>query len=80
MLITSFPGVCLSYSRNPRRGYFLRFICRLETWKVRQERMKMLPPHDGIPGPGTARVIEAGKQAHGIWIPRPGDDEIQLDE
>ena len=45
----------------------------LEVWKVRQERLLMLPPFDGVPGPGTVRVIEADNQKHGLWIPRPGD-------
>ncbi len=45
----------------------------LGIWKVRQERLGILAPHDGVPGPGTVRVVEADNQKHGLWIPRPTD-------
>ena len=45
-----------------------------EHWIRRQERMGLNA--DGVPGPTTRKTIEADGQAHGIWIPRPGDDGI----
>lgn len=30
-----------------------------KVWKERQESLGMLPPYDGIPGPGTVRVIKS---------------------
>jgi len=47
----------------------------IAAWKIRQERLG-IEVVDGIPGPSTVKVIEADNQAHGIWIPRPGDDEV----
>ena len=65
-----------------REAGYEEFVIRanedLNTWKTRQERLGMLPPYDGIPGPGTVRVIEADNQAHGIWVPRPGDSSVEM--
>ena len=46
----------------------------LEVWGVRQRRLGVHHDDcDGVPGPTTRRIIEADNQAHGLWVPRPGD-------
>lgn len=47
-----------------------------EIWKSRQEKLGLLPPYDGIAGPGTVRVLEKN-MPHGLWVERPGDDKYE---
>jgi len=56
-------------------------------WEGRQAALLGLRPHaerehgpeiaysnvDGVPGPGTARLVEQAGKPHGLWVSRPGD-------
>ena len=59
-------------------GFYVDQDEDISAWAMRQKRMGLT--EDGVPGPATHRKIEDDNQAHGIWIPRPGDDEVVLGE
>jgi hypothetical protein len=47
-----------------------------DIWRRRQRDMN-IEPADGIPGPKTAAALRLAGRRHGLWIPRPGDEEAE---